>query len=222
VIAAASRWSVHAVVRADRIDLDDLAMAVRRRAGLEDDDFAIATDIAVALVGRRNLIVDPELAGSTYFRCIGGEYQIVLRLDAPDVRFRVTHEAAHVALRAIAEVQLAPADEERAANYLAAAILAPRDLVKNAHTHFGERPRRMAKLFGLSQTAMVLRLAEVLEDERAVVTRSGNVLFRSSGGLQWSDIPAVDIARGEVCWKGLAKAQLRGGIDEGRVALRKR
>jgi hypothetical protein len=71
----------------------------------------------------------------------------------------------------------------------------------------------------LSQTATFLRLGEVLRDERAVVTRSGNVLVRTQGAFPWASVPVVDVARGKR-WPGLSRAHLRGGIDDGRVALR--
>lgn len=205
----------------DQIDGELLATEARAAAGLAPDAFVVVTDLAVALLGEKAIVVDPELAGTTYLRHLGESYEIVVRLDAPDLRFRLMHEVAHVLIRRTG-VRLSSVDEERFANYVAAAVIAPRDLVKRAHAHFGERPRRLAQLFGLSQTAMVLRLAEVLRDDRAVVTRSGNVLVRTSGAVDWSTIPALKVARGEARWKNLAKARLKGGIDEGRIALRVR
>lgn len=203
------------------IDGDALATAVRRRAGLAHDAFVVVSDVAVAVVGEGAIVVDPTLAGTAYLRRVVDRYEIVIRLDAPDLRFRLMHEVAHVAIRETG-ASLSPADEERFANYVAAAVIAPRELVKRAHAHYGERPRTMAKLFGLSQTAMVLRMAEVIGDERAVVTASGNVLMRTRGAVDWSAIPTVKIARGEARSRALAKTRLRGGIDEGRVALRAR
>lgn len=205
----------------EQVDGEALAAEVRRLAGLAPDAFVVVTDVAVAVLGEDAIVVDPELAGTTYLRHVGGRYEIVVRLDAPDLRFRLMHEVAHVAIRR-AGIALGTADEERFANYVAAAVIAPRDLVKRAHAHYGERPRALAKIFGLSQTAMVLRLGEVLRDERVVVTQSGNVLMRSQGTFPWADTPVVAIARGERKARGLAKANLEGGIDAGRVSLRVR
>lgn len=202
-------------------DLEDLAEAMRKLAGHGPDDYAVATDVAIGLVGEAGIIVDPTLAGSTYFREHDGGYEIVLRLDAPDVRHRLLHESGHVALRKLAGVRLPRDEEERAANYLAAAVMAPRELLRRAHAHYGEDHAALAKTFGMSQTSIVLRLAEVgLGDERAVVTKTGNVLLRTRGAINWANIPVVDVAAGRQRWKGLVKARLRGGIDEGRVALR--
>lgn len=205
----------------DRLDGELLATEVRRSAGLAADAFVVVTDVAIAMLGEDAIVVDEDLAGSAYLRQVADRYQIVIRLDAPDLRFRLMHEVAHVAIRR-AGVHLSSKDEERFANYVAAAVIAPRELVRRAHAHHGERPRTLAKLFGLSQTAMVLRLAEVLRDERVVVTRTGNVLVRTQGTFPWAERPVVDIARGRAKARGLAKARLAGGIDEGRVALRVR
>ncbi len=111
--------------------------------------------------------------------------------------------------------------EERAANYVGAAILAPPRAVRAAHNQWGERRlKTMARAFAMSQTAMVLRLAEVLADERAVVTQDGGWYLRTIGGYAWDQLALVDIVHPTYRIKGLAKATLRGGIDEGRVALR--
>lgn len=208
-------------------DLEELASDVRRRARIGPQARALATDIAVALVGERGVIIDPELAGSAYVIQRGDRFRIIFRLDAPDIRFRLMHECAHVALRKLAKLELSPEDEERAANYVAAAIIAPRGQVLCAYADLGERPRTMAAIFGLSQTAMVLRLAEVLEDERSVVTTGRttgerNVLVRNAREVDWSDPEIIVEADRRRRHPKLAKTRLRGGIDEGRVALRVR
>lgn len=202
------------------MELELLAKEIRRRAGLREGELAIATRIAARLLGPDAIAADPTLQLPAYLcRTIDG-FQIVANPGARDVRFHIAHEIGEWALKTLAKFSGPHAERERAANYIAAAILAPEDEVRALHAAMGERIRPMAEHFGLSQTSMVLRLAEVRRDERAVVTKSGNVLIRTQGAFPWADIPVIDVARGESRWIGLAKARLRGGIDEGRVALR--
>jgi Zn-dependent peptidase ImmA (M78 family) len=205
------------VLMADR-DLEDLARAVRRMAGLSDDELPTAPVIVARVLGPDTIQLVPELHGYGYLqRTEDGSFRILVRPDRPDLNFTIAHELGHWALRELAGFQGEVVEEERAANYLAGAILAPPPMVHRAHSQWGEKVRTIARAFGVSQTAMVLRLAEVRQEERAVVTRTGNVLAR---GMLWSRVPVVDIARGDRRWRGLAKATLRGGIDDGRIALR--
>lgn len=207
--------------RGPRPDLELLATEVRRRAGLTDDDNELATTIAGRLLGEQGLAVDETLRGAAYLRRRSdGGYQIVIRPSFHDVRWAVSHELGHYAIREIARAQMPVEAEEHAANYLAAAILAPPRAVRRAHAHYGAELRHLrpiARTFGLSQTATQLRLGEVLGDKRAVVTKRSNVVL--SRGSGWMQIPAIEIARGKAKSQDIARATLRGGIDEGRVAL---
>lgn len=204
------------------MELELLAREVRRRAGLKDDELELATRIAARVLGPDAIAFDGAMKGAAYLRRTLDGYQIVVNPGARDVRFHVAHELGEWALRALARFDGSELQRERAANYLAAAILAPDSAVRRAHAAHGERIRALASQFGLSQTSVVLRLAEVNGDERAVVTRTGNVLIRTQGAFPWARVPVVDVARGDARWARLAKSRLRGGIDEGRVALRVR
>lgn len=205
--------------------IEILATEIRYRAGVGEDEPVLATRIAARLLGPNAVALDPSMAGAAYLRHAGDAYQIVVNPAASDVRFHVAHEIGEWALRSLAHFRGTEQQRERAANRLAAAILAPAKAVLKACScgvpcsTFGEHIPRLAERFGISQTAVVLRLAEVRGDERAVVTRTGNVLVRSRGAFPWAEVPVVDIARGTRRWTGLSKARLRGGIDEGRVAL---
>lgn len=209
-------------MKGEQLELELLAKEVRRRAGLKEDELALATSIAARVLGPEAVVLDPGMRGPAYLRRTIDGFQIVVNPGARDVRFHVAHEIGEWALRALAKFDGDELQRERAANYLAAAILAPDEAVRRAHAAVGERIRTLATQFGLSQTSVVLRLAEVRGDERAVVTRTGNVLIRTQGAFPWTEVPIVDVARGDARWVGLAKAQLRGGIDEGRVAFRVR
>lgn len=219
---AASRWSVHESVKGEQLELESLAREIRRRAGLSEDDLDLATRIAARVLGPDAVALDPKMQGAAYLRRTIDGFQIVVNPGARDVRFHVAHELGEWALKTLARFSGPEVTRERMANYIAGAILAPEGAMRRAHASVGERLRALSNRFGMSQTSVVLRLGEVHGDERAVVTRTGNVLIRTQGAFPWSDVPVVNVARGEVRWIGLAKAQLRGGIDEGRVALRAR
>lgn len=202
-------------MRLVRTDLERLAAEIRRLAGLDDDELLLAPDIAARILG-----ADAVLFGlpGTASRLDG--LRIIVPPDHRDLNFAVAHELAEWGLRDLLRYDGPHAEKEQAANYVAAALLAPRPTVRRAYTHFGENLRTLAKAFGLSQTSAQLRLAEVEGDERAVVTKTGNVILRTQGAFPWADVPIVGVAQGKERWKGLAKAKLRGGIDEGRVAIR--
>lgn len=211
-------------MKGEQLELELLADEVRKRAGLAENENALATTIAVRLLGPTGVAIDPDLHGVAYLRRRSdGGFQIVVRPGLVDVRFVIAHELGHYALREVAHAELAGAEEERAANYLAAAILAPAESIRRAHRYFGNELRQLrplAKTFGLSQTSTQLRLGEVLGDERAIVTaRNGNILTR---GQVWATVPVLEVARGSRRTIGILKVTLRGGIDEGRIALRAR
>ena len=94
----------------------------------------------------------------------------------------------------------------------------PSPLVRAAYELFGERHDVMAERLRISQTSTVLRLGEVRGDPRAVVTRTGHVFVRNQSPTLTRERAAA-VAHGRPV-RGVAKARLRGGIDEGRVALR--
>lgn len=197
------------------VELEKLARCIRRLAGLEDDELLLAPEIAGRLLGPRGVVFGPP---GTCAHLDG--MRIVVPRDHPDLNFAVAHELAELALVRTNRFDGRHVDRERAANYLGAAILAPPQAVRRAHEYHGERLRTIARIFALSQTSMALRIAEVRGDERAVVTRTGHVIVRSKGAFPWMTVPVLSVARGTTRWKGLVKAHLRGGIDEGRVALR--
>jgi len=201
-------------------ELERLARDLRRIARLTDDEIALAPTIAERVLGVPVRLA-PTMATAACLAEHDGRWRIFLRAVGPDTNFDVAHELAHYALRELAGYR--GPDEERFANHVAAAMLAPPKIVRHFRREHGDglAPiRPLARAVVISQTASQLRLGEVLEDERAVVTKTGNVIIRSRGVFPWASVPIVDVARGGARWKGVAKARLRGGIEEGRVALR--
>jgi hypothetical protein len=198
------------------MNVEGFAAYLRRKAGIRATELVMAPTIVARLMGDGALGLAPGLASAACLTAMGGRHVILLREFSHDSNFDIMHECAHWALRV---VWGRPSDDtERNANALAAAILAPPQLLLSAHRKHRSL-QAMSNELMLSQTATFLRLGEVLRDERAVVTRSGNVLVRTQGAFPWASVPVVDVARGRR-WPGLSRAHLRGGIDDGRVALR--
>ena len=198
-------------------DVECLAADARRMAGVATEEIVRAPVLITALLGPRAVAIAPTLRTSACLTTTNGRYLILLREIGPDSNFDLMHEGAHAILRGF--VGYTGSDEERTANALAAALLAAPKAVRRWRKRIGEDLRPLASAFGLSQTAMFLRLGEVRGDERAVVTRSGNVLVRTQGAFPWATTAVADIARASGKHRGLRKTHLRGGIDEGRITL---
>lgn len=217
-------------MRGEQLELERIASELRRRSQVTSDAVVMSPTLAERILGVP-VAVAPTLRTSACLARVGKSYRVFIRAVGPDTNFDIAHELGHYGLRVIAGYQ--GPDEERLANRVAACLLAPREIVQSVVRTHGRALRSirpLARTVRISQTAAQLRLGEILEDERAVVTKTGNVLLRSQGTLDWSTIPVVAVARGDVAievvrerdlgWRGLARARLRGGIDEGRVALR--
>lgn len=203
----------------DAVHLEELARETRRQAGYADDEIVTMTDVVTHWLGPDGIRIYDRMVGRAALVRVGEQHHVAIRRDTADFRFAAAHELGHWILRFVAGVTfLTIGEEERAANTFAAALLAPTPLVAKAYSFFGEAHDTIAKKLFMSQTATVLRLGEVRGDPRAVVTRSGRVFVRNQG-------PALDAPRAREAARvrlpaGLAKARLRGGIDEGRIALR--
>lgn len=197
--------------------LESLAEDIRGVAGVSGDDLVLVTVLIGAVMGPGAIILNERLRGQAYLR--PNPARIIINPRTPDFRFVAMHELSHWLLRTIAGFTGSAREEERYANYLAAAMLAPRELLHRAHTDAAGDVRKIARRFGLSQTAAALRVAEVQGGELAVVTRSGNVMVRTNGAFPWESTPVLEIARDRATHNGLVKTRLRGGIDAGRIVL---
>jgi hypothetical protein len=202
----------------DAVHLEELAKETRRQAGYDDDEIVTVTDVVTHCLGPDGVRVYDHMIGRAALVRVNDRFHIALRRGARDVRFAMAHELGHYVLRERARARFESVErEERAANTFAAALLAPTPLVTKAYSFFGEAHETIAKKLHLSQTATVLRLGEVRGDPRAVVTRSGHVFVRNQSA-------ALDVEKARRAARrappGIARARLRGGIDEGRIALR--
>lgn len=203
--------------------LDLFAERVRQIAGVDEDAIVDAAELAIRLIGPDSVVIVDSLACGARLRWTPSGYRIELRDGLPDMNFACAHEVAHWALRTLERYE--GPDEERFANYVGAALLMPRSVVRDGTRFYGrglESVAPLAEAALVSQTAANLRLGEVLRDERAVVTRSGHVLRSAEDAFEEPDRLVVRRARRAPETPGLARANLRGGIDEGRIAIHAR
>lgn len=192
-------------------------------AGVGPEEIVDAAELALRLIGPESIGIYDRLPSGARLRRGAKGYEIQLRDGLPDINFACAHELAHWALREIA--RYSGPDEERLANYVGAALLSPRALVRAGAIFYGrklEAVEPLAEATWMSRTAANLRLGEVIGDGRVVVTKSGNVLRSSEASFARPDRDIRADARAAHETPGVARAHLRGGIDDGRVALRER
>jgi hypothetical protein len=205
-----------------RADLEMIAGALRDMAGLDEGAMEPVTHTAVRILGPDGVVLVPSLGHGAFLRRrVDGGYQIAIGDAVPDVRWALAHELGHLGLRTLGKLELPPSEEESAANYIAGALLAPACTFRRAVKHFGgdlTALRPLAKTFGLSQTSAQLRIGEVFNVDRAVVTaKQENVLAR---GPRWGRAALTELRA--LSPRRVERRQLRGGIDEGRLAMRPR
>lgn len=203
--------------------LELFAERLRQTAGIGSAQIVDAAELAIRLIGPDAVVIVDALACGARLRWTERGYRIELRDGLPDINFACAHEVAHWALREVWAYR--GPDEERLANYIGAALLMPRTIVREGARFYGRKLEAVEPLAGsvlVSKTAANLRLGEVLGDERVVVTKNGHVLRCAHNAFAEPDRLVVQRARRRRDTPGVARAALRGGIDEGRVAMRAR
>lgn len=164
-------------------------------------------------------------------RCSDGGFQIVVRRDA-DLRFNIACGLGAYLINHDADLSglvIGYLEFERIVKRIASSLLVPashlRDMCSvhgplSTDSAIGDHLPPLAEKYGVTISTMFLRFGEVfgprLRDQRAILTRSGNVL--STGPFDWSRIPVADVAAGRA-WPGVKCTRLKGR-DEGRTALR--
>ena len=200
----------------EQLSLEFLAREVRDRARISPVEVVSAPRIALRLLGPTSVRVVPHLSTRACLAKVGGGHRIFVRANSPDANFDVAHELGHWALREVAGY--VGDDEEALANLVGAALIAPPPAMRAAYDAFGKAPARLAKCFAFSQTAALLRIAEVRGDELAIVTKNANVMLRTQGRFPWAVDDARRWARGRAP-RDVVKVRLTGAFDQGRVAL---
>lgn len=199
-------------------ECEDVAAAVRREAGLKEEQLEPAARIATRLLGPDGVRMVPRFSTTGVLARVDGKYRIFIRRGVPDANFIIAHELGHWSLSHYGIDAGSIETEEHLANRIGAAIVAPAGAMRAAYRAHGERLPKLAATFGATQSMVWLRLGEVLEDERALVV-GDDVRVRSAGRFPWHP-PAVRLwARGRAP-KGMARAVLRTGYDRGRVVLK--
>lgn len=198
-------------------DLESIAKDTRRQAKLAAEDVVPSETIARRLLGPNAIERVPRFSATGMLVPVHGQHRIFLRRNAPDENFTIAHELGHWSLR---KVGYCGPNEERYADVIGAAIVATPEATRRAHLTFGENLAPIAKAFRVTQSFVVLRLAEVLHDERALVSRQA-VRIRSSGAFAWPDDPEEvrSWERSRRPPQGVKRSALRGTYDRGRVAF---
>lgn len=199
--------------------LEGLADDIRRRAGVDPDGFVWTTKVAQKLLGDAAIALERELLAPVYLRPVDDGWQIVLNPESDEPRFHVACALAQWALRTLMGCTGSETQFDWASRYVAAAFLAPERVVRHSYERLGEDYRLIAKIFHVSQATIVLRIAELHGLERVVVVRSGAAHIRTTGAFPWERTPLAAVAKGSVRYPGIVRKRLRGGLDEGRVAL---
>ncbi len=201
-------------------ELECLTNDLRDFAGLKRSEVVDAGEFAVRLLGPDSIVIVDELEDGARLRQTGKGYCIELRNNLSDINFRCANEIGRWALREFRRYN--GPDEKHYAGYVGAALLMPRRLVIDIVQYYGRIHEAISPLAiqcEVSKTSAQLRIAEVLGDERAVVTKNGNVIVRNAARIDWKDPAIKEMRRSGVHHLRLSKTRLDGGIDTGRVAL---
>ncbi len=154
-------------------DIESLAEELHRHAGSELDDPLTPLAIARDLLGHENVReVDAQWLRQDGALCrVGTTWQIWVRRNLAPSRlaFAVAHETLEYALR---RAGYEGEDVEHAANYGAAALIAPRRAFARAVRHVGEDLRELAETFVTTESMVALRWGEVTHQPLYLLSRN--------------------------------------------------
>lgn len=201
-----------------RRELEKCAAQVRREAGLAPEDISPAPAIVSRVLGDEAYVeVEDFSTSAALAERDDNEFLIFVRRGEADANYLCAHEMGHWILRRIGFHGPA-ADEERFASYLGAALVASPEATRRMHAQFGENLPRHAAMFMATQSMMHIRFAEVFDDDRALVAPD-HVRVPNPGRIPDCPRTLREWARGAAP-RGIVHTRLRGGYDDGRVALR--
>lgn len=202
----------------DQGALEGLAEGLYREAGLDPAEAASPVDLARSALGDEGVQVVPPGAlrfTSAQLATIEGKRRIFVRRGDPaQMTFAIAHELAHWALEREGYCEQ---DEEDAANYLGAALVATRSAFRRTLRAVGEDLGDLAEEFGSTESLCLLRLGETTGRPLALV-RPGLVRVRGQLEFIW---PAEETLRGWASGRAPAGVVKTRGIDgdHRRVAL---
>lgn len=169
----------------EQLELEGIADAAYRQAGM-DADRPHVPRLARALLGGAAIQKGPRpLHGPAALVRVGEDWRIVIARGLPPLyaHFAIAHELGHHLLR---QHGYDGDDEERAADYLGAALIAPRRAYLAARRALGDALPALAETFGMTETAAALRLGEVCHVPLAVVAPQ-TVRVRGPEAWVWPD-----------------------------------
>jgi len=167
--------------------VEGLADDAYRRAGMEPEQPNISR-LARGLLGPDAIERGPRpFHGPGALIRVQETWRIVISrsLEPSFARFVVAHELAHYLFR-LNGCTFEDADEERCANRLGAALLAPRRAWALARRSLGEELPALSEAFGLTETGAALRLGEA-ELRPIVVVCPSALLARGPEDWVWPD-----------------------------------
>jgi hypothetical protein len=181
--------------------------------------------LAERILGLNPVALDDSIDGETFLRqCSCGGVQLLIK-RGPDIRFRIVSGLAQYILNTnFPDRVIEYPERELISNRIAASVLAPAKEIRAVcppippQGDVSAAIPELAAHFGVTSSCIFLRIGEVFGDERALITRSGDVIVRTRGAVDWAEIPLADVAAGRP-WKGLRCTRLTGR-DEGRIAVR--
>jgi Zn-dependent peptidase ImmA (M78 family) len=152
--------------------LEGLACAVYEECGADPSTPVSPFVLARKMLGPDAIIRPPSIIASpAVLVVVNGADKIAIKRSVPreSAAFMVSHELSHWLLR---REGLEKSDEERAANYLAGCLLAPRPAFRSALRHVGPDFADLAEVFSADETFAALRESEVTGRPRVVLARS--------------------------------------------------
>ena len=169
----------------EQLELEGISDAAYEQAGL-DPDRPHVPRLARALLGPGAIQRGPRpLHAPAALVRVGDAWRIIVARSLPPLYalFAVGHELGHYLL---ARHGYDGDDEERAADYLAGALLAPRRTFATAHRALGDDLPALAGAFSMTETGAALRLGEVTRAPLAVVSPQ-RVRVRGPDTWVWPD-----------------------------------
>lgn len=169
----------------EQLELEGIASAAYDEAEV-DVDRPDVVRLARKLLGKDAIVRGPRpLHGPAALVRVGNDWRIILSRSMPAQYelFAIGHELGHWL---IARHGYRAEDEERAADFLGGALLAPRRAFLAARRALGEDLEALAAAFRTTETGAALRLAEVTGQPLAVVAPQ-RVRVRGPEEWAWPD-----------------------------------